>query len=130
MVALYEVEQTINTATLYVLVPYGQQQQPGGISFSGVSSVAEISLGLANIGKMRALITTNQNGASSPLLGVVRWGYSGTADDGSPVFVEKGWDTLKLGARVIDYADIPSGCNMEIRVRWNRAGIDWSVLYQ
>lgn len=129
MANIFVVQEVVTLSTIYVAVPYGQQQPSGGVSFSGTSAIGEASLGLAEIGLTRCLIKTGIFSGIQPLLGVVRWGFLGTDSGGNELFVEKGWDFLKAGGKVIDYADLPSGRSLDVRVRWNRNAIDWSCLY-
>ena len=129
MASIYVIPEFSTASKIYVAVPFGQQQDPGDVSFSGTSLVGEASLGLAQSGKQRCVIKTNSLDDLASLLGVVRWGFRGVATDGSVLFVEKGWDFLKSGGKVVDYPDMPAGSQMDVRVRWYRPGVTWQCLY-
>jgi hypothetical protein len=129
MSSVYVVQEVICSGTVYVLVPYGALPEEGGLDFSGTSDLGEISLGTAISGKTRALIKTSGFTGLEPLLGIVRWGFNSTGEGGAEIFIEKGWDFLKGNGKVIDYSDIPVGRSLDVRVRWKRSGVNWSIVY-
>jgi hypothetical protein len=129
MASTYVVEKVVSRGRIFVLVPYGYQPDTGGVDFSGTSEIGEFSLGLAEISKTRCLIRTLDFNGVQPLIGIVRWGFIGEPIEGSNDFIEKGWDYLKAGGKMIDFADLPTGRQLEVRVRWKRAGVDWTCQY-
>jgi len=129
MASIYVVEKVVSSGTIFVLVPYGTQPVEGGSDFSGTSEMGEFSLGVAEISKTRCLIRTSDFNGVQPLLGIVRWGFVGAPLEGSDDFIERGWDYLKAGGKMLDFPDLPVGKQMEVRVRWKRPGVDWTCQF-
>ena len=121
----------VNTLSVaYVAAPFGQSVSlPSAIEYSGSSLMGEQILGTAPNDKKSAIVNVDISSSSEQYLGIVRWGFMLSGEGGIYTFIEKGWDDFVAAGKVIDYADLPAGQQLHVRVRWSRSDLLWTCSF-